>query len=71
MPALLVCACGEPLQVPDELLEQSDHCAKALGLTRAQYVRLAVELLKAKRLPSYEPADWRKHPYACVTRACL
>jgi predicted DNA-binding protein len=31
------------LKLPDQLLAQSARCAKALGLTRAEYVRQAIE----------------------------
>lgn len=33
------------LKLPDELLERSDACARALRLTRAEYIRLAMEHL--------------------------
>ena len=46
------------LKLPDDLLEVSDRCAKALDLTRAEYIRRAIDrsnreaegLLRAKRL---------------------
>ena len=33
------------LKLPDQLLAQSAKCAQALGLTRAEYVRRAIERL--------------------------
>ena len=46
------------LKLPDELLEASDRCAKTLHLTRAEYIRRAIDranrdtqrVLRAKRL---------------------
>ena len=46
------------LKLPDELLEASDRCAKTLHLTRAEYIRRAIdranrdteEAVRARRL---------------------
>ncbi len=31
------------LKLPEELLEASDRCARALGIPRAEYIRRAIE----------------------------
>jgi metal-responsive CopG/Arc/MetJ family transcriptional regulator len=31
------------LKLPEELLETSDQCARALGISRAEYIRRAIE----------------------------
>jgi metal-responsive CopG/Arc/MetJ family transcriptional regulator len=31
------------LKLPEELLESSDRCAKAMGIPRAEYIRRAIE----------------------------
>ena len=31
------------LKIPEELLEASDRCARALGIPRAEYIRRAIE----------------------------
>jgi len=31
------------LKLPEDLLETSDRCAKALGIPRAEYIRRAIE----------------------------
>ena len=31
------------LKLPEELLESSDRCAKAMGIPRAEYIRRAME----------------------------
>ena len=46
------------LKLPDELLEASDRCARSLDLTRAEYIRRAIDrsnretegLVRARRL---------------------
>lgn len=51
------------LKLPDDLLETSDRCARALGIPRAEYIRRAIG-----RMNDAAEARWRAERMAAASR---
>jgi predicted DNA-binding protein len=48
------------LKLPSELIEQSAKCAKALGISRAEYIRRAIERMNREAASAARAARLKK-----------
>ena len=59
------------LKLPEDVLEASRRCADTLHLSRAAYIRRAIERMNRQTQAFFEQNDWPRPRRKCEKKVCV